>query len=53
MSRKKRYIHLNEEERIALQLGQKTGEKATFRTRCHYILLSDQGKSIEEIAGNL
>lgn len=50
MSRKKRYIILSEQERIALQAGHKSGKNATFRHRCHYILLSDQGKSIDQIA---
>lgn len=50
MSRKQRYISLTERERIDLQSGHKSGKKATFRQRCHYILLSGQGKSIDEIA---
>ena len=49
MRGKKRYIKLTKKERARLENGYKTGKKATFRQRCHYILLSDQGKSIEEI----
>jgi len=49
MRGKKRYIKLTKKERASLEAGRKTGKKATFRQRCHYILLSDQGKSIEEI----
>lgn len=49
MRGKKRYIKLTKKERARLEVGRKTGKKATFRQRCHYILLSDQGKSIEEI----
>ena len=49
MRGKKRYIKLTKKERIRLENGRKAGKKATFRQRCHYILLSDQGKSIEEI----
>ena len=39
-----------EEKRIWLENGRKTGKKSTFRQRCHYILLSDQGKKVQEIA---
>lgn len=49
MRGKKRYINLIEGERSKLESGYKTGEKNTFRTRCHYILLSDQGFSMKEI----
>ena len=50
MKGKKRYINLNDQERSALIEGQKRGKKATFRQRCHYILLSDQGKTVPEIS---
>jgi transposase len=50
MKGKKRFVKLTKEERIWLEQGRKTGKKATFRQRCHYILLSDQGKSVSEIA---
>ena len=46
----KRFIKLTTEQEEALKLGWKTGKKATFRHRCHYILLSSQGKSILEIS---
>jgi len=49
MQGKKRYIKLTKKERVRLENGRKTGKKATFRQRCHYILLSDQGKSIGQI----
>ena len=49
MKGKKRFINLTEDERNELKLGKKTGKKDTFRTRCQYILLSDQGYSIQEI----
>ena len=50
MGSKKRFVKLTEEKRIALHAGFKTGKKATFRQRCHFILLSDQGYSIQQIA---
>lgn len=49
MKGKKRYINLTEKERGWLESGYKTGKKNTFRIRCHYILLSDQGFSMKEI----
>jgi len=51
MKGKQRFIELSEEQRCALTHCFKKGVKATFRTRCHFILLSDQGYSIESIAG--
>jgi transposase len=50
MRGKKRFIKLSGSEREALELGRKKGKKSTFRQRSHYILLSDQGKTIVEIA---
>jgi len=49
MKGKKRFIQLTAQERKELEQGHRTGKKATFRQRCHYILLSDQGLSIEQI----
>ena len=49
MRGKKRFIKLTEKQRKELSRGFKSGKKATFRKRCHFILLSDQGYSIEEI----
>lgn len=46
----KRFIKLSPAERIALEKGRKNGKKATFRERCHFILLSDQGKEIKELS---
>ena len=51
MQGKKRYIKLTKAEAEKLESGRKTGKQATFRQRCHYILLSDQGKQVQEIAG--
>lgn len=50
MGRPIRIIQLDEESRLALSSGFKTGKKAVYRKRCHFILLSDQGYSMEEIA---
>lgn len=50
MQGKKRFITLSSEQETALQLGWKTGKQSVFRHRCHYILLSHQGKNISEIS---
>lgn len=50
MRGKKRFIKLGDAEREELEFGRKKGKKSTFRQRCHYILLSDQGKTVIEIA---
>lgn len=50
MQGKKRFITLTSDESSALELGWKKGKKMTFRHRCHYILLSSQGKTISEIS---
>ena len=50
MRGKKRYIKLGTKDREILELGRKKGKHGTFRERCHYILLSDQGKTVTEIA---
>jgi transposase len=50
MQGKKRFITLRSDEESALQLGWKIGKTSTFRHRCHYILLSSQGKSVLEIS---
>ena len=50
MQGQKRFINLTDQERKWLEKGRKSGKKATFRQRCHYILLSDQGLTMQEIA---
>jgi len=50
MQGEKRFINLTDKERIWLEKGRKSGKKGTFRQRCHYILLSDQGLTIQQIA---
>jgi len=50
MQGENRYINLTAEERKWLEQGRKSGKKATFRQRCHYILLSDQDMTMQQIA---
>jgi|JI7StandDraft_1071085.scaffolds.fasta_scaffold88600_2 transposase len=50
MRGKKRYIKLTESQRQALQKGFEQGKKPAFRKRCHIILLSDQGYSVQQIS---
>ena len=50
MKGKKRFITLSTVDFEALELGFKKSKSSTFRQRCHYILLSNQGKFIGEIA---
>lgn len=50
MQGKKRFISLLKTELEALKLGFKKSKSSTFRQRCHYILLSHQGKSMTEIS---
>lgn len=50
MGRKSKHIELRESEIVTLEKGRKTGKTNTFRDRCHYILLNNEGHKIEEIA---
>ena len=50
MKGKKRFMNLSGQDQIWLEKGRKTGKKSTFRQRCHYILLSNQGLSVNQIA---
>lgn len=49
MSRKKRFIELNSEQKIVLELGYKKGHSHDFRSRCHCILLSSEEWSVNEL----
>lgn len=49
MSRKKRFLLLNTEQERLLTLAYKNGKSASYRERCHSILLSHNGKSISEL----
>ena len=50
MKGKKRFITLTDQQRQELEQGYKFGDKATFRLRCHMILLSDKGMEVKQIA---
>lgn len=51
MSRKKRFIEkLTQEEIAQLEDGYKNGHSHPFRERCQCILLSYQGKTVQELA---
>ena len=43
MDGRTRLIKLSETEHGALEKAYKTGKRAVFRQRCHFVLLSDQG----------
>jgi len=50
MKGERRFIDLKPDKVEELTIGFKSGNTATYRRRCHIILLSDQGQSIGEIA---
>ena len=51
MSRKNRFIpKLKKNEKLLLNEGWKNGKSMSFRKRCHGILLSDRGFTVNEIA---
>jgi len=47
---KKKFIELNEVEKITLQEGEKNGKAKTFRERCHCLRLSSEGYQVKELA---
>ncbi len=49
MKSKKRFITLTDIQQTALKREWKKGKSSAFRQRCHYLLLSAQGKQIGEI----
>lgn len=50
MSRKKRYIEkLSEGEKADLEYGKKHGKSEVYRNRCHAILLSNKGYTVDEV----
>lgn len=52
MSRKKKYIEkLTSEQKRSLEQGYKSGKNFSFRRKCHGILLSNEMKSVTELAG--
>lgn len=47
---KKKFIELNEAEKITLQEGSKKGKTKVFRERCHCLWLSSEGYQVKELA---
>ena len=47
---RKKFIELNEAEKITLQEGNKNGKAKAFQERCHCLLLSSQGYQVKELA---
>ncbi len=47
---KKKFIKLNEAEKITLQEGRKNGKAEAFRNRCHCLLLNWEGYQVKELA---
>ncbi len=47
---KKKFIELNEAEKITLQEGGKNGKAKAFRQRCHCLWLSNEGYQVKELA---
>lgn len=47
---KKKFIKLNEAEKITLQEGRKNGKARAFQERCHCLLLSSEGCEVKELA---
>lgn len=51
MSRKRRYIeNLTEKERSSLTKGYKTGKSHLFQRKCHCILLSNEGYTVNQLS---
>jgi transposase len=47
---KKKFIGLNEVEKITLQEGHKNGKTQSFRERCHCLVLSSEGYQVKKLA---
>ena len=47
---RKKFIKLNEAEKITLQEGMKNGKRQPFQQRCHCLLLSSEGYQVKELA---
>jgi transposase len=45
-----RFVKLSEAELITLQQGHKNGSQFQFRNRCQCLILSNQGKTVPELA---
>lgn len=47
---KKKFIELDEVQKITLQEGHKNSKVKTFQERCHCLVLSSQGYQVKELA---
>ena len=47
---RKKFIELNEVEKITLQEAEKNSQAKTFRERCHCLRLSSEGYKVKELA---
>lgn len=47
---KKKFIELDEVQKITLQEGHKNSKVKTFQERCHCLVLSSQGYEVKELA---
>lgn len=47
---RKKFIKLEETEKMTLQEGHKNGKTKAFRERCHCLLLSSEGYEVKELA---
>jgi transposase len=50
MSGKKKFIRLTEDEKQSLRQGYKTGKSHLFRRKCQCMLLSHEGKTVQELS---
>lgn len=48
---KKKFIQLEETEKVTLQEGHKNGKTKAFQERCHCLVLSSEGYEVKELAG--
>ncbi len=47
---KKKFIKLEETEKVTLQEGHKNGKTKAFQERCHCLVLSSEGYEVKELA---
>ena len=50
MGRKHKYLKFTEAQKSALEKGYRQGSSHHFRLRCHCLLLSSEGKTIDELS---
>jgi transposase len=49
-SMQKKFIKLDETEKVTLQEGRKNGKALAFQERCHCLVLSSEGYQVKELA---